>query len=177
MTNLRNKIIYSILTTISFILLVFYSIRDLLETNLSRIANYSMKDYFLLMTILLFIGISTYIILKKLNYRKYSLIGLFIIIIGAIIPYNYLDEASFSCTLHTILAYVSFVAIMLVIIMIGIRLRIYNKRKYYFMCIIFMIVCAINLYEFGKYGFVNTLMELTYIGYLLLMQIVTYIEV
>lgn len=173
----KNKTIIIILCVINVVSLLLFSLKNnLLSSNLSRIANQSKEDYFLFILISLFYGFMLFLLFIDMQLKKYAFLSLFSLLIGGIIPYNYLDTLAISSNLHLIGGFFSIVALLILYIQILNKLNILNIKFSNFLKIGLIIVCLIFAYLYGKYGFINSLSELSYlyliiIGVLLLNKV------
>lgn len=155
--------------------LIVYSLKDsLLDSNFSRIANKTIFNYLSLFLISCLYGLCLFISLKTQHFRRLKYLGLISMLIGAIIPYNYLEVNSFNSNLHFLFAIISCASTLLIAYLSINRFSyIFPKiGKILFAC--FIIVIGIGIYLYGKYMFVNSLNELILLIFVLISQMIIY---
>ena len=163
-----EKKLIKILTFLNLILLILFSLKDdLLTSNLSRIANASKLNYIEFIIISLLYGLEMYLILKRINMNKLAYFGLPSLLIGGVVPYNYLNTTAFTSNLHLICGLVSIIIIFIFELLFINNLNMnFNKyRKLLFFGL--AIVGFITLYLYGRFGFMNSLNELIYLCFVL----------
>lgn len=169
---IQNKTL-SILTIINILFINIFASKDnLLSSNLSRIANNSVRDYLLFLLICFLFGVNEYLILKRYNLKKLYILGFLSLLIGAVTPYNYLNTRALSSDIHLIFGFVSIIFILIVELSLIIYIRNINIILSNILLYGLAIVALITLYFYGAYGFMNGLNELIYLDYILLSQLV-----
>ena len=176
---IQKKLTYNLTTFITLVYLFLYTFKgDLLESNLSRIANQSVINYVLLIALCILYGILLYSGLKKQLFNKVFLYLSFIsMLIGAIIPYNYLKVNSFNSNLHLGFAIVSCTLTIFIEYLSLSKFQILIPKIGKTLMFGFIIVVGIGIYLYGKYMFVNGLNELILLSYVLLSQMIIFNEV
>lgn len=169
--NKRRLLTFNILSILVFIYLVIFSFKgDLLTSNLSRNANVSNKDYILFIVLCILFGILMFISLRVQHLYKLSYIGFISLLIGGIVKYNYLDSNAFSSNLHLVCAYLS-VGLLLICELYSVFFfeRINHKLNNIFKWGLFLIA-LLTLWEFGTNLYINSLVELVYVGFIIISQ-------
>ncbi|MDO5439937.1 MAG: UDP-N-acetylmuramoyl-L-alanine--D-glutamate ligase [Erysipelotrichaceae bacterium] len=171
--NKNNLKYFNILAIITLALLVYTSLsNDLLTSNLSRNANYSIIAYVVFITLCILFGIMMFISLKAQGFNKLAYLGLVSLLIGGIIPYNYLDSLSINSNLHLICAYISVgLTFVLEITSLYFYERINKKVNRVFKLCLFIIGLYV-IYQFGSYLYINTVVELSYLGFIIVSQMI-----
>lgn len=170
---MKNKklMLFNLLSIIVLIYLIIFSFKgDLFTSNLSRNANVSNKEYLLFVLLCILFGIFMFISLRIQHLNKLSYIGFVSLLIGGIVKYNYLDTNAFSSNLHLVCAYIS-IGLLLVIELYSIFFfeRINHTLNKIFKWSMFLIA-MLTLYEFGTNLYINSLVELVYIGFIIISQ-------
>lgn len=176
---IQKKITYNLTTVFTLVYLFVYTFKgDLLESNLSRIANQSVTNYVLLIVLCVLYGILIYSGLKKQAFNPVLLfLGFISMLIGAIIPYNYLMVNSFNSNLHLGFAIASCVLTIFIEYLSLSKFQIIIPKIGKILMFGFIIVVGIGIYLYGKYMFVNGLNELILLSYVLFSQMIIYNEV
>lgn len=172
MTKL-NKKHYYFLSVSTLIYLLIYSFRDnLFTSNLSRIANHSIKDYLLFLVLAILFGVLLFVSLRIQHLNKLSFIGLISLLVGGIVPYDYKNVGSFSSNLHLILAYLSIFLILICELYSLFYFERINKRfnSAFKWCL--LIIALLGIYQYGSYLFINTFVELVYTSFVLISQMI-----
>lgn len=173
--KLSNKLKFNLISIITLIFLIYYVLKDnLLTTNISRIANRSSIDYFLFIILSILFGITIYKALRRVAYLNLSYLGILSLFIGGIVPYNYLEVSSFNSNLHLILALSSIIIILILELLIINRFKLVKLKLANYLYYGLIIVAIITLYLYSKYDFMNSLNELIYLGYVLIINVIVY---
>ena len=167
----RNKTNYIILCLVTLVYLFIFSFQNnLFTSNLSRIANSTKKGYFSFLVLCILFGLVMYFSFKKMGQNKLAYVGLISLLIGGIIPYDYLQTNSLFSNLHLIGSYIS----------LGLILILELASMFYFENIkpsinrifkycLFAIAC-LAIYQYGTYLFINGFIELIYLSFVIISQ-------
>lgn len=165
---IEKKKLINILTIINFIVLILFAIKDnLLSSNLSRIANMTLLNYIEFIIVSLLFGYDMFLMLKRLNQNRLAYIGFISLLIGGIVPYNYLNTLAFSSNLHLISGLLSIIIIFIIELLFINHLGVINNKYKNLLLSGLVIVAFITLFLYGKYRFMNSLNELIYLCFVL----------
>ena len=169
--NKRLIKLYNILAIANFLLLIYCSFsNDVFNSNLSRNANYSANNYIVFIILCILFGLFMFISLKVQNFNKLAYIGFISLLIGGVVPYNYLNTNAISSNLHLICAYLS-VGLILICDLYSVFYfeRINTKLNKVFKYLM-VIIAALAIYQYGTYLYINTFIELIYVGFTIIAQ-------
>lgn len=162
----RNKKFFNTLSIISTVSIALFSLKDnLLSSNLSRIANATREGYFYFLLICLIYGLVMFLTLRRIGLGKLSYVGLISLLIGGIVPYNYKNSNSLSSNLHLIGGLLSIILILICLIYSISKFSTKNIKLAKIFIYGLIIVSMITVYLMSKYGFMNSLNELIYLEY------------
>lgn len=176
---IQRKTSYNLLTIITTVYLFLYTFKgDLFKSNLSRIANENVCNYVLLIILCLLYGTLLYSSLKRQTFTKPYLVMAFIsMLVGAIVPYDYLKVNSFNSNLHLGFAIISCMSTLLIEFISLYQFKIIKPKIGNYLMFGFIIVVGIGIYLYGKYMFVNGLNELILLTFVLTSQMIIFNEV
>ena len=171
----KKKIKFNIISILTFVCLLLFSFKDnLLTSNFSRIANKSIKDYLLFFIISLLFGVMMFFVLNKQHLHKLKYLGLISLIVGGIVPYNYLDTNALSSNLHLIGAYLSICVILVCLLTSIYYFGVHHKKIADILFGLVVFDALIVLYLYGNYGFINSLAELIYLLFVIILEAIIY---
>ena len=176
---IQKKKTYNLTTILTIVYLFLYTFKaDLLESNLSRIANQSVINYLLLIVLCVLYGIVIDSSLKKQAFSfLFVVLGSISMLIGAIVPYNYLKVNSLNSNLHLGFAIISCILTIFIEYLSLSKFQVLIPKKGKILMFGFIIVVGIGIYLYGKYMFVNGLNELILLSYVLISQMLIFNEV
>lgn len=166
----RNKLL-NILSLIVFIYLIVFSFKaNIFSTNLSRVANSSSTNYFSFLLLCFLFGLFMFNSLRIQHLNRIAYVGLFSLLIGGITPYNYIDTNSFFSNVHLIGGYLSIGFILICELYSLFYYERINKKVNYVFKICLIAIAGIAIYQYGTYLYINTFVELIYVGFVLISQ-------